>query len=130
MGYPDPKSGTVVVEITWDQIFYELGPLMIEEASETQMRNRLNEELWLYDRELFPETGIKAVQLSNDAFETIKIQLLALGLIKKSERKHAPSDTGKYWSLTPFGETALMKLCAITKQSASKRKITPLVESQ
>ncbi len=120
-GYPDYESEIVDVKVTWNQLFYELGPLMLEEANEAQMCKRLDKELWLYDREKFPEEA-KKFELINDNFETIKIQLLALGLIKRSERKHVPSDTGKYWSLTPFGETALMKLRAIPKKPSQRRE--------
>ncbi len=32
------------VRLTWDQVFYELGPMMIEEASERRLHSRLSEE--------------------------------------------------------------------------------------
>ena len=103
------------VMVTWDQIFFEVGPLVMEEASEGQMRVRLGRELWRYDYEKFTNVAGE-ITMDNDNFDTIKIQLLALGLIRKSPKKHVPSDTGRYWSLTPFGETELMKLRAITKK--------------
>jgi hypothetical protein len=111
-------TGRADVAVTWDDIFYELGPIMLEEATEKQMKSRLDEELWRYGSGTVYEQLQKANlgrNLSNESFETIKVQLLALGLTKRSERKHVPSDTEKYWSLTPFGETTLMTLRAIEK---------------
>jgi hypothetical protein len=103
-------SGLESVKMTWNQIFREVGPIMMEEASEAQMKSRLSSEIWAY------ATGKgNNPKITDDDFETIKIQLLALGLIQKSTKKHVPSDTNRYWSLTSYGETVLMKLRAIPK---------------
>jgi hypothetical protein len=101
------------VTVTWNTIFFEVGPLLMEEATESQMKSRLSNEIWRYNFEDFPEGGQKSI--SDDSFDTIKVQLFALGLIQKSPKKHVPSDTNRYWSLTPYGETMLMKLRAIPK---------------
>jgi hypothetical protein len=85
------RSGTAVVTVTWDEIFYEVGPMMFEEATEVQMRSRLTDELWLYQGlENRPTNGPRSKNVLNESFETIKVQLLALGLIRRSDRKHAP----------------------------------------
>jgi hypothetical protein len=86
---------------------------MMEEASESQMKTRLSTEIWRYDPD--PFAGSQRIQVTDDSFDTIKIQLLALGLINKSQKKHVPSDTNRYWALTPYGETMLMKLRALPK---------------
>lgn len=99
---------------SWNAIFYELGPMLLEEANERQMHNRLSEHL----RESYASEKPSDFKLTDSSFETIKVQLLALGLIRRSERKHIPSDNNKYWSLTPFGETTMMKLRAIPKAKA------------
>jgi hypothetical protein len=103
-------------DVSWNYIFFEAGPLLLEEASEAQLKRRFAEELWRYDYDKFPGDFKRVTRISNDSFDTIKIQLLALGLIHKSQKKHVPSDTNRYWSLTPYGETALMKLRAIKRQ--------------
>lgn len=101
------------VPVTWNSIFFEVGPLLMEETTEKQMKTRLSAELWRYSYKDFPTGSTKSI--SDETFDTIKIQLFALGLIQKSPKKHVPSDTNQYWSLTPYGETALMKLRAIPK---------------
>ena len=89
----------------------------MEEATEQQMRDRLSEELWRYKFKEFPSGSSKSI--FSDSFDTIKIQLFALGLIRKSQKKHVPSDTNRYWSLTPYGEAMLMKVRAIPKSDES-----------
>jgi len=104
------------VEVTWDHIFFEVGPILMEEASERQMQNRLSEELWRYSSKKFDKPS--QFKLMNESFDTIKVQLVALGLIRKGAKRHVPSDTNRYWSLTPFGENKLMTLRAIKKQKS------------
>jgi hypothetical protein len=100
--------------VQWNTIFKEVGPTLMGEATERMMRQRLSDELWKYSDQ-FPESARRHTLMEDD-FDTIKVQLVALGLIQKSPQKHVPSDTNKYWSLTPFGETTLTKARAITRE--------------
>ena len=111
------KNYVKIFQVTWNNIFYQLGPMLLEEASEESMQGRLSVQLRRFNAEGFPNEAVR-IKLKDDSFETIKVQLLALGLIARSERKHPPSDTNKYWSLTPFGERTMMKLRAIPKSAA------------
>ena len=61
-------------------------------------------------------TGAGHHSIFDDDFDTIKVQLFALGLIKKSEKKHAVSDVNRYWTLTPYGQNMMMMLRAIPKE--------------
>jgi hypothetical protein len=55
------------------------------------------------------------LKLADDDFGTVLVQLKALGLIQRSDRKRSVSDKGTYWTLTPFGDTHLTTLRAIHK---------------
>ncbi len=95
--------------------------MMLDEAAENKIRNRLSEELQLYVPELKDEK-LYSFKVDNESFETIKVQLMALGLIRKSVKKHAPTDTAVYWSLTPYGEDQLMRLRAIRKKKEKDKE--------
>lgn len=101
------------VEMEWDEIFYELGPLLMDEATEHALHRRLSEEIHRYDSSL--EFRPSDAEVEIDSFETIKIQFVALGLMSKSDKKHVPSDRNVYWQITPFGERYIMRLRAIKK---------------
>jgi hypothetical protein len=105
------------VTVTWNTIFFEVGPILMEEATEQQMKTRLSNEIWRYNFDSFPQGSTKSI--SDESFDTIKVQLFALGLTQKSPKKHVPSDTNRYWSLTPYGETMLMKLRAVPKSNGT-----------
>ena len=113
-------ESSIVVE--WDDIFSALSPLMIHEAVEGDLAKALNNLVrdfaW---HDLSESKGFKGLNLMNfkadsDDFQTIKIQLRALGLITKSAKSRSVKDTATYWTLTPYGDNVMTKLRAIRKQ--------------
>ena len=61
--------------------------------------------------------------MNEDDFQTIKVQLRALGLIVKSDKTRSVKDTATYWSLTPYGSDLMTQLRAI------RRVVLPQEES-
>lgn len=102
--------GEQAVDWTWDQIFACLGPMMFNEASERDLEKLLRERISL-------DTGLKhvpfLVEVRDEDFQTIKVQLRALGLIQMSVKKRPLGDRGSYWTLTPYGEHYATVLKAI-----------------
>lgn len=111
MGFSYALHGTwKKFETTWDEVIDYLGPLMLSEADEAQLKTALRQRIAAGE-------GVEPVyiRLSEDDFQTIKVQLLALGLIKQSDRKRTVADKATYWTLTPFGRHHLMTLRAIRR---------------
>jgi hypothetical protein len=123
-GYGDgDASGHLAMP--WDQIFYIIGPLMIDEASEEALRARLGEELFQRASQLREFKRVhfyrNIVVLDEDDFQQIKVQLRALGLITMSQRRRGVKDTNTYWALTPRGDAYLVRLRAMRRDDASKQ---------
>lgn len=107
--------GTGKVTLTWNEIFALLAPLMIVECSEVNLKNVLDEFFKVNYR------GAKGTWLIREEdFQSVKVQLLALGLIRESTRIHSTTDVDVYWSLTPWGKNHLMKTKAIIKGNLSE----------
>ena len=111
-------------KISWNDIFYEIGPLMLDEATDQELSNSLDEVVYLYSKdELRKMKDLKGHKVGNfeitdHDFQTIKIQLRALGLIEKSEKRaRSVRDQRTYWSLTEYGDRVLTNLRAIPKDS-------------
>jgi hypothetical protein len=121
---------------TWDSLFAQVGPSMMDEAKNAVLRERVDAwyALAAYDNAVEmvkvdlaedakglegnvpwenPTFSVHDGEIWDDGFETIVVQLRALGLITKSERKRGVNDTGTYWTLTPYGDTHLTTLRAI-----------------
>ncbi|MBC7083749.1 MAG: DUF4062 domain-containing protein [Firmicutes bacterium] len=108
-------------ETTWNDIFAAVSPTMIDEASERTLRAVLNRFVKdnqlgdLKNQKKFAGMSIDDFSIADSAFDTIKVQLRALGLIRRSEKNRSVKDTNTYWTLTPYGDTLMVRLRAIKR---------------
>ena len=109
------------VKAGWDDIFSDVSPLMINEVTEGDLSKALDkligdlEHLDLTRSKGFKDLNLMNFRIDSDDFQTIKIQLRALGLITKSTTSRSVKDTATYWTLTPYGDTVMTRLRAIQK---------------
>ena len=111
------------VEVTWNDLFSEVSPLMLHEANTTQLQGRLSAFLSKIvpdkvakEKRFKGHTRIRNVQVDLSSFETVLIQLSALGLIVQSIKHRSVKDRGTYWTLAPFGVTLMNRLRAVPKE--------------
>jgi hypothetical protein len=107
---------------TWNNIFSHIGVNLLDEANENIMITSLNnfistfqKEALYKSREDLKNTQLESFKINEADYQTIKIQLRALGLIIKSNRPRSVKDTLTYWSITPYGDEILTQLRAIRK---------------
>lgn len=103
------------VKVSWNKIIASLAPHMINECAENRLKIAINEMVNLMEK----GTSSGRV-LSDESFQTIKVQLIALGIIKPSTKKHSTTDTSTYWTLTPYGNKVMMRLKALKKTNPPK----------
>lgn len=117
----EPDAYSASVDLSWNNLFSEVAPLMIDEASDLQLQRCLSKYIGECQRdELSKQKGLKGrmldqFEISESDFQTIKIQLRALGLMVKSNRVHSIKDTSTYWTLTPYGDNVMTFLRAIKR---------------
>ncbi|AIS13802.1 hypothetical protein JM49_19720 [Pseudomonas chlororaphis subsp. aurantiaca] len=113
---------TSSVLFTWDDIFFTLSPLMINEAGDYTLVPPLNSMIEVFSQDYFKGDkrfeGLRLAQfnINTDDYHTIIIQLRALGLIAQSDKARSVKDSGTYWKLTPYGDTVMTRLRAKKKQ--------------
>jgi len=110
------------IELTWDEVFYHVSPIMIHEASDRQLGEALDTFVSKYGGSKLKEGDNKGhsfrnFRIDDEDFQTIKVQLRALGLMGKNEKNRSVKDTGTYWTLTPYGDSVMNRLRAIEKHS-------------
>jgi len=118
---PRTKYYTSKLELSWNEIFAAISPLMIDEVAEVAIRAKVNELIQkrcfddlkkqLEKEDRFPQE----IKIDDSDFHTLIIQFRALGMIAESIKKRGVRDKNKYWILTPFGDNAMTKLRAIKK---------------
>jgi Domain of unknown function (DUF4062) len=110
------------VVVTWNRIFSLISPLMMDEAKESQLKTNIDDyirsQVLTTLREQHPDEKIKTINVIAEDFQTIKVQLRALGLITRSEKPRSVKDPATYWTLTPYGEATMTNLRAIKKVSS------------
>jgi hypothetical protein len=111
------------IEPTWNEVFGAVAPLMINEASEPELRSAFKGHLEKRARASLEKVkDVKGMALRHFAFpddqiDTFLIQFRALGLIKESVKQRSVKDTRTYWSLTPYGDTLMVQLRAVRRTS-------------
>lgn len=95
-------------QLTWNKIIALLGPSMFDENNEASLKLLIE----AYVKQTLSNKPRKCTIFQED-FGTIISQLFALGIIQKSEKKHAASDTAIYWSLTTYGQRFVIQLKAV-----------------
>jgi hypothetical protein len=107
---------------SWDDIFATVSPLMIDEATEpeiirglvTMIERTVKPEL-VKENEILRTHYLSKFKLNSDDFQTVKVQLRALGLIAQSTRNRSVKNNATYWTITPYGDNAMMQLRAMRK---------------
>lgn len=97
---------------TWNELLSILGPHMISECAENELKKALNNEMNIRVKK--PTIGLWAI--TDDSFQVVKVQFIALGLIRESTKTHSAANTNVYWSLTTWGQRLLVQLKAIQKK--------------
>ncbi|MDQ0102976.1 hypothetical protein J2T10_002633 [Paenarthrobacter nicotinovorans] len=110
----------IVSFVSWNEIFYDVGASMINEASEEDLDvllDRFALSVTIRDEKALPKDHGRthSVKLLKECFDDILVQLFALGLITHGVKKRSTTDRNKYWSLTPLGQDELMRLRAVKK---------------
>lgn len=119
----DGKKCQETVALTWNDIFSYVSPLLIDELYESEISDQVSNLIYaqtykdLKSSKSFASFTLMEFRVGSDDFQTIKIQLRALGLITKSQKSRSVKDTATYWTLTPYGDTVMTRLRAIRKSS-------------
>ena len=107
------------VQLTWNEVYYILAPLMVDEATERELKASINEVIFqkVKDTTLkgYTSSNLQRPKINDVDFQTVKVQFRALGLITKSDKKRSIKDNQTYWTLTNLGDQMMVKLRALKK---------------
>jgi hypothetical protein len=107
---------------TWDDIVKAIGPYMVDEASDTQLRDAINTHVAqdVYkSRTSWPGEVNPTLVLSSATWGMILTQLRALNFVAVGTKKRSTTDKATYLKLTTAGDNYLVALQAIRRPSPS-----------
>lgn len=115
------RTQRIDVNTTWNAVLAAIGPILVGGASEQEIRRALGRFtreqsgiVWESDSR-FSGVLIESTELLEDSLYTVLTQLRALGIIEPNLKPRSVKDTAKYWALTPYGDSVLLRLRAIKR---------------
>jgi len=117
--------------MTWNKLFGVVAPLMINEAPERDLKSILDTTVGkvnrarLEEEKAFEKRELRNFSLRYEDFQTIIVQLKALGLIVQSAKRHGVKDTDTYWTLTAYGDKTMTQLRAIRRSPTTEQQPDP-----
>ena len=132
-----PVSRTIAIHPTWNEIFAAVGPMLMNEAAESNMRAALVDHFSPRatkkaaessidigpSRRSFIGTTTFSTSCSTEDFSKCLVQLKTLGLIRQSvEKNRSVKDTATYWTLSTYGEHLLVQLLAQRKGPGNEKE--------
>jgi hypothetical protein len=106
-----------VVNLSWNQILSILGPILIVQAKEVDLRAQLAEAF----RNSLEFSGEKVYYPSvvDEDFQKVKLQLRALGMIQELHDTSPESGDLTLWRLTSYGDRVMTQVAAIRSSAKS-----------
>jgi hypothetical protein len=105
--------------ITYDEIWREIGPALINESSEFELKAALG-QLHHHDDVATNVTQIRSAQIATESWNELLIQFRALGYLTQGTKKRGINDRESYWAISPRGDRHLVALLARRKAPEPK----------
>lgn len=128
----DPKRITHLQESfdhRWDDIFSSFATYLLVENDESEIKSAINKMLRekheAFIATKYPDLQIYSLNITEECFQTIKLQFNALGLIELFTKDGSQSSTQtlkRMYQLSPRGKRHLVNIRAIHKSSRAYKK--------
>lgn len=110
----DGRRGTWTSKMTWRQIFATISPYLIQHPGAAKVKDVLEAVAFKAAGRL----GGGPI-LDDQVFQTVSVQLRALGLVDIKYLQNTAGGMGLFWSSTPPGEKLMLELRTVKTGSAS-----------
>jgi len=97
---------------SWNDLVSTLGPILIHEASEQELKSKLAETFANRYRDK-NRVFAYSVYPRDEDFQRIKLQLRALGIIRELKNQSDKGRSSTHWTLTKHGDRVMTQVAAI-----------------
>lgn len=98
--------------LTWGEIFALIAPYLLEHPNDRSVMLTLKKAILEHKSQDYYECKI-----NDQDFQTIKVQLNALGLVQISYMKTVQGGMALFWALTPQGDATMLELRTVRQAS-------------
>ncbi|MGR5330430.1 DUF4062 domain-containing protein [Photobacterium damselae] len=99
-------------EMTWSEIFGAISPYLLEHPSDGTVKLKLKQNAFKKINQ-----HSYSSELDDQVFQTVKMQLMALGLVDVSYSKTTKGGMGLFWRITESGKARMLELRTITSNN-------------
>lgn len=91
--------------LSWEDLFALIAPYLLENPNDTVVKDALK-------RSILEKAGIDyySANINDQIYQTVKVQLVALGLVSVSYLQTTKGGMALFWSLTPSGKKMLFQI--------------------
>lgn len=114
-GWTERGSMTWVSTVSWREIFAFVSPYLAKYPNDAYVKTILLKAL--KEKE---EPHGRHHEISDQDFQTIQIQLKALGLVNTKYSQTTKGEMALFWSLTPYGEALMMQLRTVPSRNQTQ----------
>ena len=97
------------VSATWGEVFGFIAPYLVKQPNDSTVQDVLAQALQKKSGHGIGSTN----SIDDQDFQTVSVQLRALGLVKVALLKTMAGGVGTFWSATPKGEKMMLELRAV-----------------
>lgn len=97
-------------KISWEEIFGAISPYLLEHPSDSSIKIKMKKSA--IDREI---SDYYTSELDDQDFQTVKIQLIALGLVNVTYSKTTKGGMGLFWRMTESGNELMLNIRTVHK---------------
>jgi hypothetical protein len=111
------------VSVTWRDIFGFVAPYLLQHPNDRYIEILLQNNLFKIFRNNNEKSdyrhfeSAKKWDIDDQVYQTIKIQLVALDLVKLAYLKTVKGGMALFWSLTPKGQAVMMEVQSVKSDS-------------
>lgn len=100
--------------LTWGDLFALIAPYLLENPNDTVVKSVL-------EKSVFEKTGKSGspIDINDQVYQTIKVQLTALGLVDVRYTQTIQGGMALFWMLTPKGQDLLFQLRTVKKDKTA-----------
>jgi hypothetical protein len=100
--------------LSWGELFALIAPYLLENPNDTRVKSILG-------KSVFEKTGKSgySIYINDQNYQTVKVQLAALGLVNLNYSQTTKGGMALFWSLTPKGKELLFQLRTARNENAT-----------
>jgi len=107
------------VKTPWRKVFAYISPYLVQHPSAVSIKDVLLSALFAEAR---PDGELRHASLDDQDFQTVGVQLKALGLVNINYTQTTSGGMGLFWTFTPKGERLMTELRAVRSSSRGAHK--------